>query len=332
MPAESIQALMDRVFELINEEEYEEAIKVGRKLKSRRHKSAFEILALAYGGLGDKKQAIEFLRTGISIAPQIWLFWQLLGNYRSDLKRYASAYKAYQRALKCPDVSTSSVHLNIAIALSREGRLDEASRELKRVTDPDLRMRAAGVRLGILIDREEFEKAIKVGENTLPGFAPDVDAEVMASILTNLANAYRLGRGNKERAAEFARGALKHKHAYRSALWILRELNRQTSKNAKYFRLLLEGDWADCAWPVPGDRRRRHGFVIMYDVVADTPEEGLAYARQCEPEDMRESLRVEECENLGRRPRTPKGVYDFGGHILFPRRAAKCRRPERKKR
>lgn len=328
MPAESIQALMNRGFELINEEEYEEAIKVGKKLKSRRHTSAFEILALAYGGLGDKKQAIEFLRTGISIAPQIWLFWQLLGNYRSDLKRYASAHKAYQRALKCPDVSTSSVHLNIAIALSREGRLDEASRELKRVTDPDLRMRAAGVRLGILIDREEFEKAIKVGENTLPGFGPDVDAEVMASILTNLANAYRLGRGNKERAAEFAREALKHKHAYSPALWLLRELNRQTSKNAKHLHLLLEGDWVG---PVPGDRRRKHGCFVMYDVIADTPEEGLAYARQCEPEDMRESLRVKECKNLGRRPRTPKGVYDFGGHILFPRRTAKPRRPGRNK-
>ena len=71
---------MDRGFELVNNGEYEDALDVGMQLKSMRHTSAFEIIALAHAGLDDLEQAIEILEEGVTQGPTVWLLWQLLGN------------------------------------------------------------------------------------------------------------------------------------------------------------------------------------------------------------------------------------------------------------
>jgi tetratricopeptide (TPR) repeat protein len=101
------------------------------------------------------------------IAPSVWLLWQLLGNYRSDLGRYDAAHDAYARALECPGVEPSSVHLNRAAALAREDRAEEAFEALAQVTDPALELRRESLRVGFLVDADRYPEAVKAARKTL---------------------------------------------------------------------------------------------------------------------------------------------------------------------
>ncbi|MCP4590217.1 MAG: hypothetical protein GY842_05715 [bacterium] len=84
--------------------------------------------------------------------------------------------------------------------------------------------------------------------------------------------------------------------------------------DAKYMRLLVEGDS-----PERDEEGHELGFLITYDVVAENEDEALAYIRRFEFGVPGSSLIVETCEELEPRPSEPMGVYDYTGHILFPR-------------
>ena len=107
----------------IREHDYERALKFAGELRKLRHSSTFELEALARAGLGDVEGAVRALQDGVAKAPTVWLNWQLLGNRLSDLERYDEAAVAYARALQCPDVHESSLHLNQAILASRRKQL-----------------------------------------------------------------------------------------------------------------------------------------------------------------------------------------------------------------
>ena len=164
-----IDELIRQGFELLEVEDFQGAIKVGKQLQTKRHTSAFEILALAHAGLGNAQRAVVVLEEGIRRGPDVWLLWQLLGNCRSDLGLYDVAHEAYESALKCPGVNASSVHLNAAIALSRQKRLDEAMARLDLVEDNELQPRVEAQRLYIFNERREYEAAIRLAEPLFPG-------------------------------------------------------------------------------------------------------------------------------------------------------------------
>jgi len=91
------------------------AIKIAGQLEKLRFSSAFEIAAQAYSGLENLEKAVSILERGVNLAPDVWLNWQLLGNYLSDLQRFEDAASAYQNALKCPKAQAGSIQLNQAI-------------------------------------------------------------------------------------------------------------------------------------------------------------------------------------------------------------------------
>src|SRR5688572_21492310 len=95
------------------------ALKVSAELEALRFTAAFEIAALAHAQLGDLEAAVTTLRRGLDIAPTVWINWQLLGNYLSDLERYDEAASAYDKAMECVGVHESSIRLNQAILASR---------------------------------------------------------------------------------------------------------------------------------------------------------------------------------------------------------------------
>ena len=118
--------LMDRGFKLLDDEDYPAALETGEKLISLNHSSGYEIKALALDGLSRRPEAIAILEEGVSKAPQVWLLWQLLGNYRSDACEYEKAHGAYRVALTCPDVIEEDVNFNRAIAHYRAGEGEKA--------------------------------------------------------------------------------------------------------------------------------------------------------------------------------------------------------------
>lgn len=316
MGGESVDRLMARGFELLEALDFDRAVKVGNQLLSRRHTSGFEILALAHSGLGDTERAVKILEDGVEKGPTVWVLWQLLGNYRSDLGRYAEAHVAYEKALECPQANKSSVHLNMAIALSRQGRSSDAMIQLQLVEDKAIQTRVESQRLQILNDQGKYDEAIRHGEQVLALLESEEDDEVRSGIETSLGEAYWRGQGNGDRALELAWQSLAHSRGSQNALWLIRQVEGQVSQAAVYYRILVEGDW-----PEMNEDGSERGFFIMYDVVADSVEEAMTYVRRCESDDIGPSLRANECEVLGPRPTDPKGVYQHQGYHLFPREA-----------
>ena len=127
-----VDALMDRAFELLDRNNAQEALKVGRQLEDRRYSGGFEIQALALAALHRRAEAIKVLERGVATIPHVWLLWQLLGNYRSDAGDYEGAIEAYVHALT-EDCDTVSVAYNHANVLARAGRWDEAEERLAPV-------------------------------------------------------------------------------------------------------------------------------------------------------------------------------------------------------
>ena len=309
---EQCEALAQRGFDLVKEGKYDEALAVAEELAAHGYTAYFEIRALALAELDQKEEAVVTLEKGVGIAPSVWLLWQLLGNYRSDLGRYDAAHDAYARALECPEVEPSSVHLNRAAALAREDRAEEAFEALAQVTDPALELRRESSRVGFLVDADRYPEAVKAARKTLDREWGDGNGGLLATVQAELAWAlHRMGATRDEVEAEIWQ-ALERERRNRRALWVLREIDRQVSNTASYYRLLVHGQ-------VPDEYDADvNGYFVTYEVVADSPEEALALAARHQPELLRSALRIEECEALEPRPEDPKGVYWVSGLIFFP--------------
>ena len=63
--------------------------------------------------------------------------------------------------------------------------------------------------------------------------------------------------------------------------------------------------------------RHGRGFYTTYDVVADSPEEGLGFVQSIEDEELRSGLIVEEFESLEPRSEEPKGVYRVTSRMYY---------------
>src|SRR5262245_38065397 len=85
--------------ELLADDDFEGALRIAEQLETLRYTAAFEIAALAHAGMDDLEKAVAVLERGLALAPDVWVNWQLLGNYLSDLDRYEAAQSAFARAL-----------------------------------------------------------------------------------------------------------------------------------------------------------------------------------------------------------------------------------------
>jgi hypothetical protein len=61
----------------------------------------------------------------VELAPTVWINWQLLGNYLSDIERYDEAASAYDEAFRCPGADESSIRLNQAILAARRHNTEQ---------------------------------------------------------------------------------------------------------------------------------------------------------------------------------------------------------------
>ncbi|MFQ5503149.1 MAG: hypothetical protein ACE5EQ_12785 [Phycisphaerae bacterium] len=82
--AESADQLYEAGMDALDDEDYRLALRLGLRLKRRRHSSAFEILARAYRGLDREDRAITILEKGVELAPDVGMLWHQLGCYYSD--------------------------------------------------------------------------------------------------------------------------------------------------------------------------------------------------------------------------------------------------------
>ena len=313
LSATEIENLSARGFELLRGYDYAGAVKVGKQLEQLRYSSCFEILALAYAGMDKRETAITTLERGVKRAPNVWLLWQLLGNYYSDEKSFDRAYHAYARALKCDHADASSIHLNWAIALSRKEDYQAALDLLEKVVDPAIHRRRIDITLSILNSLACFEEASVLAMEILND-EPSEDCQLESRIHAHYALAIWKGSANREMALEESWQAIALDKTNERAMCLIREIENSRSDKAILYHLLVEGRLND---PVNSEEAPQ-GFFSTYQVVADDLDEALELASRFEPEDIRSTLRISESKVLKHQTDEPKGVYFCSGYCLFP--------------
>ena len=315
---DEIDDLQEVGFAALESGDLKAALRAGARLKELRHSSAFELIALAHAAGGDLDEAIAALDEGVSVAPSVWVLWQLLGNYRSDQRDFERAAEAYSRALECPGANPESVHYNRATALSRNEEFQEALDTLDLiqgdVEDERLRWMVVRVRMDVLNGLGRHGEAAGVGLASLSSLDSEVEPETAAGILAELGRGVWQGENDRDRAVAYALDAVRlHKDNDR-AKWLLRELTGRVSTDGRHYRLLLHGDWMEA------DRNGEElSFFTTYHVVAESEGQAFEYAAAFEPREVLGSLTVEEAEVVAEVTDAPTGVYGTTGYSFYVR-------------
>jgi tetratricopeptide (TPR) repeat protein len=311
---------MDKAFECLSTLDSKGALKIGRKLKTMKYSGAFEVIALAHTQDGQVDKAVECLEEGVKKCPDVWLLWQLLGNYRSDLNEFAQAMICLEKAALCPNADTSSINLNKAICFSRQELHEQTLEMLEGVTSSETRIQRESLLIGSLVSLERFDEAILRGEAIAKEIGDSAEFserynDELCRTFCWLAHAYLEGRKDRERARSAIQSAIKCDNLNASALAALRELNNQTADGNEQIWIMVEGRWNA---PIEGFDEYP-GFFTTYWVVASSPEEALTFARELDPEDVRSSLTITEQKTEIREPwQSLKGVYVRTPYNFYP--------------
>lgn len=305
-----VQALIEEGLEQLDSYDYEKALKTGRKLIELRHTDGFDIAAQALWELGRNAEAVELLEEGVSKAPQVWLLWQLLGNYSSDLEQFERAFECYETALRCPNADTDAIHGNYAVALNRAGRSEEALPHLDAMRGGDAAVMQTAIRSDVLYALARHDEAIAEARR---GLALEPEDEEMVAHLHHAIARSLWAQGNRDAALAAAWNAIHASRSYSAAQWLIREIENERSENAREYAMVLCGHWPEA---VEGEDR---DFIVHYEVIADDEEEAFRLAARFEPELVRASLRVEKVKKRRRYgTKAPKGVYWTSGRAFFP--------------
>ncbi len=309
------EKLAEQGYECIRQGDCARALEIAEQLEKLRYSAAFEIAALAHAELDDLEAAVRVLTRGLEKAPTAWLNWQLLGNYLSDLKRYEEAAVAYEKGLACRHVKASSIRLNQAILASRQCLHAEALQHLEQLVDPEWQYRKASAKVTALIGLGRIEEAIQVGEAALP--SPGDEASPDLGYLASAIARARTARGDPaDRIFEYASTALeRYDRSNRALLAAIRNADARYSSGAQYYRMTVD---AKIPFTSPLYREAK-GYIVHYDVVADTLEEALRYVERMEDPVVRGNLLVDEHEILEERPEDPKGVYRRSDRYYYAR-------------
>lgn len=291
---------------------YEDALHIADELLELRNSATFEIRALALDAQGETEAAVECLEEGVATAPGVWLLWELLGNYRSDLERYEDAASAYEEALRCPDVNVGYVRLNQGILLGRRGRPEAGLEALDAVDDPDLSPQVLASRLGLLLELHRHEEVADLSAAALDGDLLEGEPSPVAVslIYRHSASAAQALGEDPTAIRPLLIASVAWDTDSEHALDALRELEPQYSEETRIWRITANGR---------DERLPGVGFIIWYDVAAETAYEAYELAREIEDEIGFDHLELDESEEVEARPDLPKGVHARGVRHTYDR-------------
>jgi glycosyltransferase A (GT-A) superfamily protein (DUF2064 family) len=304
--------LYDEGMALLEEGDLGGALRIARELERRCYSGGFEIAALALADLGDLERATATLARGVEKAPDAWINWQLLGNLRSDNEDFDGADAAYERALGCSDVWVASIRLNQSLVADRRGDREESLRLLELVDDPDLWLGVESRRIGMLIDEQEWDEALRRARDVIDRVGDDEPPSAVhfGFVLAAHARALHETGAPETEAIEAALHALAWDPHNEYTLWLLREIHGAYAEDTRLFRVMIEGRDADHDPP---------RFFVKYEVAASNGYEAFEYAAKLERWSGASDLSADETEDLGAEPELPKGVYFRGLRQAFER-------------
>lgn len=303
----SEDALMEEGFALLEEGFFERALKIGDKLLKKKHTAGFEIKARAWWELGNTQKAIETLEEGLKVAPEIWVFWDMLGKIYSDEAQFQDALAAFQQVFQFPDADPNGNHYNIALTYHRMGEPDLAERELANMQvseDHILFLYRETLRAAIATESGQFGNTLQIAHAILNHpLSQLVEPYELAPLYTSLTKALYNLEGDTPKMREALQKAVQCDKSWMGIQDFIRELRNQTSDSAYRFRVMIEGRRQ------MEPNRSPMGYFATYYCVADSPEEALEFIREFEPEEERSGLKISEQQLLDPALDELKGVY-----------------------
>ena len=300
------EKLMKKAINHIDSFELKKAARIGKKLLEMRYTGGFEVLGLVYLKEGKIKKAINVLEKGVKKGPGVWLLWQLLGNSYSDNGQYKKALKSYSKAMKCPHRDKSSIYYNTALVYMRQGRYEDALNKCNDIKRKRMYAKTISLTLEIFNELKQFDECIALGEKSIKESEfKQKDVVDWSSVHAEVARAYWEKSNDRDNALKYTMAAIDMDKANSNAMWLLREIENRRAKKSKYYRIIIEGK----AEGLEIEDEDTLCFYANYDVVAENRNEALDYIKRFEPEAVRDSLKIEDCEVLKKKVKDPKGVY-----------------------
>lgn len=302
--------LIDEAYNALEMADAELALELADKLLAAKHIRGFEIAGRALQMLRRFPEAITLLTEATGKAPDASPLWELLGNVYSDNEDFSEALMAYKKALSCPTADLDSLNFNIALCLYRSGQFEEAMEYSKKMESTPLRLKGLAIQVAIYNATQSFDDAIMLANSITSEILAQEELEddnmsTLAGCYAEMGRAHWDARGDRQSAWEYAWKALEWERAEAGALKLVRELYGRRSPNSLWLRVTVDGTWhfsleTDKAPPA---------FVTVYDVVAESPDDAMLYAKNLEPPEIRDSMKLREVKNRGPVPTYLQGVY-----------------------
>ena len=290
-----IDQLYTEAKELLDCRRFQEARELGHKLLKLRFSGAYEILAKSFQGEGQLAIAVQVLESGVTEAPQVWLLWLQLGNYRSETGDLEGALKAFSQARGLPEAETEQIDFNEAILRLRFGNPEKALelfKKLEKSRDSKLKIVALTHRLCTLIELDRITEALmELGEAYLH---ESDNASLLGTLSFKL-----LEKGDKPNALNLAKQALGLKRSGAVAR-VLRLLEGEHSEHCHLYEVEFQG-----TQELESSSQR---FQKSSKVYADNKKEAQNLAWNFEPKDLRAKLTLKVIKELESAQATHKGV------------------------
>lgn len=302
--------LIKEGYAALDDEDFVEAMDIATKLIELQHARGFEILALALEKQERVEEAIDVLRKGISVVPEAYPLWELMGNIYSKEREYQKAETAYVTALACPNSDSASISYNFAVMLRHSGNPEQALAIASQIDSPLLAVRVNTLKVSLLNNLKEYEPAANLANVLISEIMAleelgDEDMKDLAQVYAELGRATYLGADNKQGAFENAWKALEWERSEPTALWLVRELIGRKSPESRWFRFEVEGNWY---FPLEQGKSPPK-FRVTYDIVADNLDEALMFAKHLEPPEIRDSMQVKSVSDRGLHQGYTQGLY-----------------------
>ncbi len=312
--------ITERAFEALNSGELEMAQELALQLEQLHFSSYFEIQALIYLDQDNREAAIAILREGVSRAAGAWPLWELLGNCLSDESNFEEALDCYAQglALDIDEDVTASLQFNRATVLGRMKNHEEAWQIVDEISGdllqdyPALRWRVEGFRLRTLANLNQCEQVLERAnfmKNEISN--ENCDEHESFAVFWEQGGRALLQCGEIERAHQWALESLQEKRTYSDALELLRDTTPDLPEAARYFQVLLKGEFTD-------EDGEEMGFFTSFSVVARIAEEAEQLALQMESPRWDTPIHVVECQFVDECELQSIGVFDVGPYNCYP--------------
>ena len=314
---DKLEQISQAAWDALEQSDVATARELGEELVEAETEFGYRVLALASAMEEDQQGAIEKIKEGIDLFPEVWQLHMQLGNFYSDAEMLDEALEAFNTALECPDVEKHWVEMNQAVVYVRLEDFDQALNLLQQIDHPDALNEAFELKINILGELSRNDLILELADEELEGLnipKSEPEAALMSRICIQIAKAGWYEDESDEFVMHYLRQSIAYYRQNEEALWLLREIDSQFSDETKIFSLMVQGkflaDASSSENPAP--------FITSYVVVADSTDEALAYIREFEIDEIdKSSLVIQEVEEMPNEDDDPKGVHKVMGFAFF---------------